>query len=404
MRRLAAALLLAALPAAAKEGFKDAADKLKVERAMRLRAEVEKTCDELEPLLAELSALGGRYSGDCGNVLRPERDRLASAIGPRLEDMGQAMGELKNVSRAQDIVAALEAHAGRPRARGSSEAYLSRSIQSTVDRFAKVKGSALALLSQDEAAWREARRDCEARSQRRRWAASLFAVLACAAFLAWRFLGRAAPLALLCLLLPSLPAGASEPLDETKVRRVRASCEEGDALISQLEPVLERLKAQQAGYGSTCRMERLAIERDRTLGEIELASRKLNAVKNDLHALRRNDMFVSFLTKNKPALVGAAIKGGPKPAVGSAPQDGAAQEFFTRSYDACMLRIKDTQYRSVRALEEDELALQAAKEACLDRKVRLARTAALGAFACLLAGGLWLWRRATSGTGTSSSG
>jgi len=599
VRLLAAALLLAglfAVPQAQEAPGVAAADRLKVDRAMRLRAEIEKACDELEPLIARLSALEKLYAGDCGSKkLAPERSRLTSDIGARVELMGEAMGELKNVSRAQDIVAAIEAHSGRARTRGASEAYLSRSIQSTVERFAKVKGAALAVLSQDDAAHRAARSDCEAQAQRRRWAASLLAVLICAAFLAWRFLGRGAPLALLCLLLPglsgaqdpleaaagrgkigsaltlkedadarageleeslhrfaalresypsacgieryagerkrlraeveekmtklntvkkalydvrrtdlylslfltkrqkdrtgnvsrpetadamfsracslalarakashdraakslidedagykaavqdcaqrkrrlkwlaaavlpfpalgllawllsrrgalatallclllpALSAEGAEPLDETKVRRVAASCTEGDVLIAELEPALERLKAQQAGYSSTCRLDRLAIERDKTLGEIGVVERRLNATKNDLHAMRRSDMFLSVLTRNKPALVGAAIRGGPKrTAPEPAPQSGAAHEYFTRSYDSCMLRIKAAQYRALRVTEEDELAFKAAKDACLDKRVRNARLAALGAFACLLAGAAWFWQRGRSG-------
>jgi len=48
-------------------------------------------------------------------------------------------------------------------------------------------------------------------------------------------------------------------------------------------------------------------------------------------------------------------------------------------------------------LEEDGLAFKAAQEACLDKRVRNARLAALGAFACLLAGAAWFWQRGRSG-------
>lgn len=165
---------------------KAAADKAKVERIMKVQEEVHRICDEIEPLTKRLSAMQTLYRKTCGlKKLAQERANLVSDLSSRLERLNPVMGELKNVSRADDIIAAIAAKQGWKTPRSSPEMYLQRTVDSCVERFARVKGAALSALSSEEAAFQAARKDCEARTRRLRRLAGALAVTALLAVMAW---------------------------------------------------------------------------------------------------------------------------------------------------------------------------------------------------------------------------
>jgi hypothetical protein len=599
---LAAALLaLGGLPAGALEApgaVKAAADKLKVERTMRLQSEVERVCDELEPLVQRLAAMESLYGRNCRlSQFARERAALSSSIGTRIENLNAVMGELKNARRAEDIVSAIEASQGRRYLKSAPEVYFERSMNSSIERFARVKSQAELTLSREDAAFNAARKDCSARAARHRWAASLLAVLALAALAAWRLFGRTPPAALLLFLLPAFAEAADLPeesagrakiqgvmklredadvsiieLDESILKlgrlrtgyppacgierfsverellrtdvlgrmtklnsvknalfdirrtnmymslllfkrqqnmtetasrpeaiafferacneaidRVRSAhgrasqilteeedafkaagkdcaarkrqikwlaasispflvlgaaawlislrkppaaalllflfpalaakamaandlrkanvqnvmkvCAEADAAAAELDTALGRLGVLSARYVETCRHGRIIAERKDLNAEIKTLIRRVNTAKNDLLELRRNDMFVSLVQKNDPRDLAAAVHGGARPrATGHVPKPEAADAFFTKSYDAGTIRARDAMYRAIQFIEQDEVAFQAAEDACYVKKRKRILWGSAAAGACILAAALWAALRGKDGS------
>ncbi|MBI5243656.1 MAG: hypothetical protein HY922_08240 [Elusimicrobia bacterium] len=186
-----AACLLACGPAEPAEPppSKAAADKAKVQRVMNVQEEVHRVCDEIEPLTQRLSAMEPLYRKTCGlKKLAKERSRIVSELSSRVDRLNTVLGEMKNVSRTDDIIATIAAKQGWKAPKSSPELYLERTVNSCIERFGRVKGAALSALSSEEAAFQAARKDCAARTRRLRWLAGALAAAALLAVIAWRFL------------------------------------------------------------------------------------------------------------------------------------------------------------------------------------------------------------------------